>query len=86
MNQLYEDIVRVVVEQAIREATEADADIVTLKLGVLKTLWGNYQARGEALDPFAVAADALTTQPDDMAVAVRVTCGDLRAARQTRPR
>lgn len=84
---LMEAMIRTNVSEALRQAEEQGSDQVTLTVGLLKRLWTAYEDRGEALEPFAIAADSLSPQQPDTAPAVlRVTCGDLRAARAARPR
>lgn len=84
---LYDSMLRAIVGEALREAEASEADSVTISAGALRKLWEAYEARGEALEPFAMAADSLShQQPDTAPARITVTCGDLRDARAARPR
>lgn len=74
-------------EAAINIADENGDEHATIEVNVLRELLSRCLARGEALDPFAIVADALSHQRADTdAERLTVTCGDLRAARAARPR
>lgn len=71
-----------IVGQALQEADKAHAERVTIRVGVLRALSESFEARGVALRPFAELAYSLGARDEeDKPIAVRVTCGDLRAAR-----
>jgi hypothetical protein len=82
MDLTTEAIVRANVEEALRRAVAHGSEETMIPVGVLRRLWRAYQDRGEALEPFAMAADSLHhQQSDDLPTRPTVLCGDLRAAR-----
>ena len=84
---LYHSMLRAIVGEALREAEDNGAENINISAGALRKLWEFYEARGEALEPFAVIADSLMAhQPDTASVRPTVLCGDLRAARAVTPR
>lgn len=84
---LMDSIIRINVTEALRQAEEEGSDEVTISVGLLKKLCAAYEERGEALEPFAILADTLTSQqPDTAPVRPTILCGDLRAARSALPR
>lgn len=83
----YHSMLRAIIGEAIREAESSGAETITIPAGALRKLWELYEARGEALEPFAVLADSLMAQqPDTAPVRPTILCGDLRAARAAVPR
>jgi len=79
------DVLKAIIEQALKESDDAGAERVTIRVGALRMLWDQFEERGLALRPFAELADGLAARDaDDTPVAARVTCGDIRAARLAR--
>ena len=81
MSPLEEAVIKVLLAESVVAAEEQGDEIATISAGWLKKLWAAYEKRGEALEPFAMAADSLNHQQQDTDSArLTVTCGDLRAA------
>lgn len=78
-----DEVLKGIIEQALKEAHNARAERVTIRVGALQRLWDKFEERGLALTPFAELAGNLGAgDPDDKSVAAKVTCGDLRAAKR----
>lgn len=78
-----DEVLKGIIEQALKDADGARAERVTIRVGALQMLWDKFEERGLALKPFADLAEGVEVcGEDERPVAARVTCGDLRAAKR----
>lgn len=78
-----DEVLKGIIEQALKDADSTRAERVTIRVGALQMLWDKFEERGLALQPFACLAEGLGAADDDhKQVAARVTCSDLRTAKR----